>query len=408
MLIQFAVKNFKSIKEEIVLNFSASDTNEEYVVKKEAHAHPLFHTIGLVGPNASGKSNIIQSVAFSLKFIVNTLERKESDKIGCVPFLLDKNNAKEDTSFEWIFIENDMKYVYGFSINNEIVTKEYLLVYKSKKPTTLFDRDTEREEVYDFKGKNLKIQKEIAKKTNANRLYMAVAAEWGLESCKIPYDWFVRMCRQYDGMDVTDVIGEVAKDEKLKSEMIDILSKADFNISDISIKHRKVDEESKEMMQKFLSIIAKEEILKDNLEDTIPEIWVTHKSGDGNTFKIKYDADSAGTIDLIRILALHIFLKKQGGLILIDEFGRNYHTKLTEYILKQINNSKNETIQMLFCTHETIVLKILKPEQIYLVDKTEDGATFVKLLDDYIIREKDNIELGYLKGRYGAIPYMVN
>lgn len=38
------------------------------------------------------------------------------------------------------------------------------------------------------------------------------------------------------------------------------------------------------------------------------------------------------------------------------------------------------------------------------MDKDEDGATYVKLLDDYLIREKDNIELGYLKGRYGAVP----
>lgn len=60
--------------------------------------------------------------------------------------------------------------------------------------------------------------------------------------------------------------------------------------------------------------------------------------------------------------------------------------------------------QLFFSTHDTKILNLLNPEQIYLVDKDEDGATYVKLLDDYLIREKDNIELGYLKGRYGAVP----
>ena len=40
------------------------------------------------------------------------------------------------------------------------------------------------------------------------------------------------------------------------------------------------------------------------------------------------------------------------------------------------------------------------------MDKDETGATVVKLLDDYLIQENDDIELGYLKGRYGGVPYM--
>ncbi len=49
--------------------------------------------------------------------------------------------------------------------------------------------------------------------------------------------------------------------------------------------------------------------------------------------------------------------------------------------------------------------KLLISRPNILIDKDDEAATFVKLLDDYCIREKDNIELGYLKGRYGAIQY---
>ena len=62
--------------------------------------------------------------------------------------------------------------------------------------------------------------------------------------------------------------------------------------------------------------------------------------------------------------------------------------------------------QLFFTTHNTKILNMVNPDQVYLVDKDETGATVVKLLDDYLIQENDDIELGYLKGRYGGVPYM--
>lgn len=406
MLIQFSVENYKSIKEEVIINFSSVNNQAENAIMKQGHTLPIYHAIGLVGPNASGKSNILSAIFFALKFIVRTIDRKESDEIGVIPFKLCKDWSHRDTSFEFIFIENEVKYVYGFSVNNKIVTKEYLLVYNSKKPTTLFERDTDREDVFDFKGKNIRVQKEIVAKTNANRLYMAVAAEWGLESCKIPYSWFVKMSRQYMNMRIPEVISNVIKNEKTKAEMISILERADFNIKDINVKVRKIDEKTFEVVNKMMDMISPDDGRISEMIDEIPEIWIKHECADGESFEIEQEEDSAGTKDVINNLAEFIYLKQLGGLFIEDEFGRNYHTKLTSYILELINKSVGSDVQMLFCTHETSIFHVLSPEQIYLVDKAEDGSTFVKLLDDYVIREKDNIELGYLKGRYGAIPYI--
>ncbi len=94
--------------------------------------------------------------------------------------------------------------------------------------------------------------------------------------------------------------------------------------------------------------------------------------------------------------------------MLEDELGKVYHTRLTQHFLEIL---KSDTVncgnaQLLFTSHDTKILNLLNPDQIYLVDKEEDGATSVKLLDDFAIRENENIELGYLKGRYGSVPYM--
>ena len=124
------------------------------------------------------------------------------------------------------------------------------------------------------------------------------------------------------------------------------------------------------------------------------------------TFDIEIGDDSSGTRDVIDNIAELLFINNDGGLFIEDEFGRNYHTKLTEYFLGLFNSNEvnDGKAQLLFSTHDTNIFNLLNPEQIYLVDKDKDGATYVKLLDDYLIREKDNVELGYLKGRYGAIP----
>ncbi len=409
MLIQYSVKNFKSIKDEIVINFSALSKNVEAnkLLNNTESEHPIYRCIGLVGPNASGKSNIIDSLYFALKFINTTIKRKEKSKINIERFLLDKESREDTASFEFIFVEKGVKYVYGFSLDTEKIAEEYLLAYYSKKATTLFERQVKEETEYHFKGNDVKIQTEISKKTNANRLYLPVAAEWGYENAKIPYKWFEKMFRQYSDMNISKVIADVIKEEASKEVLLNALARADFNIKDIYVKSKKMEKQHRDALFQFLTqILGEEEIAEDVIPEDTPVIWVTHEGQDGEKLHMELNEDSSGTRDIIDNMAEFLFINKEGGLFIEDELGRNYHTKLMQFFLGQFNDDSADSgkAQLFFSTHDTKVLNILNPEQIYLVDKDENGVTYVKLLDDYVIREKDNIELGYLKGRYGAVP----
>ncbi len=408
MLIQYSVKNYKSIKDEIIINFTAMEKNvePEKLINDEL-GNSIYRCIGLVGPNASGKSNIISSLFFALRFINSTIERKEKSKINIEMFMLDKNSREEGASFEFIFYENTIKYVYGFTIDTERVLEEYLLAYYSKKATTLFERDVNTTPEYNFRGNDVKVQNEISQKTNSNRLYLPVAAEWGYEKVKAPYKWFEKMFRQYGDMNISQVIADVVKDTSRKAILLEALSKADFNIKDIYVKNKKIEKQHRDAFVQFLTnMLGEGEIPEDIIPEDTPVIWVTHTSKSGETFDIEISDDSSGTRNIIDNIAEMLFINKEGGLFIEDELGRNYHTKLTEYFLELFNSNRVNygKAQLFFSTHDTKILNLLKPEQIYLVDKDEDGATYVKLLDDYLIREKDNIELGYLKGRYGAVP----
>lgn len=406
MLIQYAVSNYKSIKDEIIINFARIDgeSDDNWTIPVEEPRCRLYNVIGLMGPNASGKSNIIDSFYFAIRFIKNTISRKEKSKIKVEPFLLDDQTQKQPSSFEFIYIYQGIKYVYGFSVNSVRVEEEYLLAYYSAKPTTVFERQNGTE--YRFRGNDVSRQRELSGKTNANRLYLPVAAEWGYDKLSGAYAWFENVFDQYENVRISDVLENIVVDEKKKSILLESLQKADFNITDIYVKKRKLEKQQIDVIREMIAKIVPE-VEVDNIPESNPEIYVTHRNKGENEYSINLNDDSSGTKSIVYDIAELLYLS-QGGFILEDELGRNYHTRLTEYYLKLIGRlaPDHHRVQMLFASHDTKILNLLNRDQIYLVDKDEEGATFLKLLDDYIIREKDNIELGYLKGRYGAIPYM--
>lgn len=406
MLVQYSVENYKSIKDEIILNFRVDKKYEEdkWAIREEGMP-PLYKCLGMIGPNASGKSNIMQSFLFALKFIINTIERKENAKIKIERFQFGEFCMEEPASFEFIFYQNKIKYVYGFSVNEDEVVEEYLLGYFSAKPKTLFER-LERQH-YEFRGNDVKLQKQIAEKTNANRLYMPVAAEWGYEPLKIVYDWFRFVSRQYEKFDISSMVEQILQKKERKDLLLSELQKADFNITDIYVKKQRMNDRTHDILQKILSEFAGE-MGEAVVPDVSAVVRLVHENRKGERLDIELGEDSAGTSVIVQNIVELFSLSENGGLMLEDELGKVYHTKLTQHFLEilksDIVNCGNA--QLLFTSHDTKILNLLNPDQIYLVDKNEDGATCVKLLDDFAIRENENIELGYLKGRYGSVPYM--
>ncbi len=407
MLVQYTVENYRSIKDELVINFRADErySSSEWVIQDESLSVPLYKCIGLIGPNASGKTNVIQSFRFAFRFILNTIKRRDSSKINVEKFAFAEKMDEEPTFFEFVFYRNKIKYVYGFSISTKEVLEEYLEGYFSEEPKVLFERYHGQQ--FEFGNTDVDLQKEIAKKTNPNRLYMPVAAEWGYTPLKEIYQWFEFYSRQYENFNVESMISEIIKKEDRKKIFINELQKADFNIKDVYIKNKKMDQKSRDTFKKFLiEVLGENEEL--SISDIRPIIRVVHENYAGEIFDIALDEDSAGTESFVENVSELLYISERSGLMVEDELGKNYHTKLVQHFLgmfrsKVVNPGQ---AQLFFTTHNTKILNMVNPDQVYLVDKDETGATVVKLLDDYLIQENDDIELGYLKGRYGGVPYM--
>lgn len=408
MLVQFSVENYKSIKDEIVISFRAEKKygDSGWVVNDIDKISPVYKCIGLIGPNAAGKSNIIEALSFAFRFVNKTISRKDSEEIDVEVFALSEPCREMPTMFEFVFFHKGVKYVYGFSVNRKEVVEEYLMGYFSAKPKTLFERSEGQH--YDFKGNHVKQQKEIAKKTNANRLYMPVAAEWGYEPLKVVNEWFDFTLRQYNSLENTvHMAKEIEADKEKKECFIRELQKADFNVVDFYIKKMNITQKYVDVFQKFVSDLIGE-VGDGVMNELQQEIRVVHRNNAGEQLDIALSADSRGTEEAVTGMVELMYMGSRGGLMIEDELGKNFHTMLTQHFLDMV---KSGTInpgnaQLFFASHDTKVLNVLNPDQIYLVDKDESGATFVTLLGDYQIRSETNVELGYLKGRFGGIPYM--
>ena len=98
----------------------------------------------------------------------------------------------------------------------------------------------------------------------------------------------------------------------------------------------------------------------------------------------------------------------------VDELEASQHPLLALWVVQQFNSPRTNphNAQLLFTTHDTHLLGSvagaapLRRDQVWLTEKDGEGATVLYPLTDYKPRKAENLERGYLHGRYGAIPFL--
>ena len=143
MFIQFAFKNYKSFRDDTVLDLSATKITEHNERVVTIGKERMLPTAAIYGANASGKSNVIEAFRFMTTYVMDSLNyggemSKKGSKSRVVrrtPFLFDTNSKNEDSTFEVFFITSEdmgcKTYNYGFALNDDGVSEEWLNV-KSK------------------------------------------------------------------------------------------------------------------------------------------------------------------------------------------------------------------------------------------------------------------------------------
>ena len=200
MLIQFNFKNYKSFREEATLDLSATKMTEFAERVVSIGSEKILPIAAIYGANASGKSNVYNAFEYMSDYVVDSFkygdEEEKFEEFKPTPFLFDTISADAESSFEVYFTladdKNEKTYNYGFCINREGVTEEWLnsKAKTARKYSTVFYRGNTEGEL-DLSGFPKSSRDNIRVALEKQVLIISLGAKLKIGKCKAIRDWFM-------------------------------------------------------------------------------------------------------------------------------------------------------------------------------------------------------------------------
>jgi uncharacterized protein len=417
MLIEFSVTNFKSIQTTQSLSLvpsSASELREQNSFATIEQGVPrLLRSAAIYGPNASGKSNLIEAIGFMASFVTeSSKEGQEGEPIDIKPFLFNAANRNEPSEFEVLFLQDGVRYQYGFAVNRTRVVHEWLIVYPEGRPQRWFERkfDTvaNREDWYfgsKFKGHKTVLQEA----TRNNALFLSTAVQLNNEKLKPVYNWFYQKLRTIGvGVLSSTYSTSLCKTEADRKRILELLNAADLSIRDIKVEMKTFDSTDlpSDMPEPIMEMIRKD---LDGKE--LAQVKFLHSvAGTEDLVALDDEDESVGTRRLFALAGPWLDVLDEGHVLFVDELNNSLHPLMVRFLIGLINNPhiNKKNAQLIFSTHDTSVLdnEMFRRDQIWFTEKDANNATKLYPLSDFTPRKGEALEKGYLEGRYGALPYI--
>ena len=428
MLLYFKVKNYRSFRDEAVLDLEAARLSDHTDCLMQYGKNSYLPSAAIYGKNGGGKSNLIRAMWLAVQFICNA-QRTQTEKssVPVRPFGLNDYSVKEPTSFEFAYVLDGIKYVYGFSATKECIVSEYLKSWPNGREKSIFARDYQE---FVFPKDSERQRKQlISEAVAANQLFFAISCTMNYKPCIEAMRWF----REYivfsrDYTDINKNLIEYSEDEAMLQAIISAARTADIGIQDIKfeIDNQEIDlsassDDVPENMRGMIKALqAFSEALRQNgneaeiqlnagkLRSTTYHIG-TDAKGQSAYYPLTLSDESDGTRRLMTLAPAIERTLANGGVLVVDELDREMHLMLVEYVVGryQEKSSNQNNAQIIFTTHETALLnqEILRRDQIYFVDKNrDDGASSLYSLVEFNVRNDMNILKAYLLGKFGAVP----
>ena len=422
MLINFSIENFRSIKNKVTLSFEASNSNdlEDYFIINAPNNVRLLKLGLIYGANASGKTTILKGLEFLQDLILEPAEKK-TEKLDFQPFLFDKETTEKNTLFSIDFFQNGIRYLYNLELNQEAIISEELFFYNPKN-ALVFNRTTEtKKQLTEISfGSKIKINKQYKTTLEANTLWnntvLGGYLKTNFESLELQNctDWFESKLKPMISYktDLLIYISKRIESNKInKSDIVEFLKRADFNISDIIIKS-----EEREIDSDLLDFLNKKTLMTDDKIEKIrekgkiesKEILFQHSLLNQN-YILPYNDESQGTQRYYQFSGLLSLMIKNEMIFPIDEIESSLHPDLLKhFILSFLANSK--TSQLIATTHhrELLIEKdIFRNDAIWFTEKTDEGCTDLFSLNEFdssVVRNTSSIFNAYKTGKLGAVP----
>lgn len=419
MLVNFTVKNFRSLKQECTFSMEASSIKEhkESVINKGKYS--LLPLAVFYGANSGGKSNLIQAISTMRSMVRRSVRLNEGDALPYDPFALDENSDSQPTLFEIQFIKGEVLYRYGFEYNKTDIISEWLYEKRfGEKEYELFVRSRDMIEVSPKRFPEGQGKEDL---TNSNRLFLSLVAQLKGEKSNSILGWFGE-CNVLSGIDsegyeaftLRMFLGHLNGADQAQG----FFKTLQLGFIRFSVKKVDIPKEALDSVPKSL----RSQLEKDLATGNVVEPITTHNVYDENGLIIgernfhKNQMESEGTKKVIEISGPIFDTLNEGKTLIVDELDAKLHPLLTRNIvLLFMDPEKNRHgAQLIFATHDTnlLDLEIIRRDQIWFAEKDKVESTDIYSLvefkdeDGKKVRNDRDIKRDYIRGRYGAIPFI--
>jgi hypothetical protein len=407
MLVEFRVENHRSIREEQVFSMEAGRVGDATDIRPrhvQGSSAPLLPVAAIYGANASGKSNVLDGLAYMQLVVILSYRifSPGSGMPGRTPFAWDGYRDKPSL-YEVVVLIDGVRYQYGFVLDDKRISEEWLYAWPKGRKQRWFEREWDEEAGYSFSfGDHLKGVKRIVEDfTRDNALFLSAAAQNANQQLSALFHWFqsLRVVESKQRMGFSDT----QKDHWIANAMRESVQPGVLQES---------HQQSK--LEAFRDLIRAADfgVVDFKPDPSVPGGYLFQHSVNDDDPWLALDQESDGTKALFSRAQLIIDVIWRGGIVVIDELEKSLHPLLAQRIIDLFNDPLGNPLnaQIIFTTHDTNLLSglrssvSLRRDQIWLTEKFRDGATHLFPLTNYQPRKGENLEKGYLIGRYGGIP----
>jgi len=408
MILNYTVKNFYSIGEDgIVVNFAVDGNapkNNLFIDQGDV-AGRVSLIESVIGPNASGKTKVLQGIAF-LKYLIGY--SYHSDPKADILFEPHVACSKKPSEISSKFTANNRVFEYLFVLDDRKIIKEELKEYSrtkervTSKTLALREWDSSKKS-YKLVDKGLGISSAAELRRNASMISSTMQKESPNDLAKLISDYWSDDVFTYNlWVKGNTEDSPHAFDRSVQSS----LRRLSEN------KSNSVNKRVKETLTKY--DIGFNDFFKYETELPVPgankrTVYGIHHKFVNEDFNTLIDQESSGTKRMIVILdcIMKALSVKGGGIAVIDEIDAFLHPDIVEAFVDLFMSTATNPnkAQLLFSTHNHRLLNSFDSRQIVLVEKNKYGKTESWRLDEVEgVKSTDNYYTRYISGAYGARP----
>ncbi|WP_194853169.1 ATP/GTP-binding protein [Nocardia sp. SYP-A9097] len=420
MLLRFRVENHASLRDEQELTLVSSECHPKRAEAEVPGSSELVTVpvAAIYGPNASGKSNVIDAITWMRWAVLSSYRRW--DPTGGVPrrpFQFRRNPEDHPTDFQIDFAVDGVRHAFGFSVDDTRVRNEWMVYYPEGRARRLYDRDDKDEVTFGrwLTGR----RKTVADSLRSNSLFLSVAAAQGHEQLSRIFRWFqfglvVADDSDYSGR-LEHTLHLLLEDDVHRPEsraVAMLLSYADLGATGLEAKEfdETDDEELRRVRQALRDAVGSRLVVEPG---RFKDVRVRHRTTDGE-FTLPLSHESSGTRTWIGLLGVVVSALMRGAVLCVDELDARLHPQLVDALIGMFASAEVNTrgAQLVFSSHDMTLLgrnaqTELSRDQIWFTEKDPGTlATNLFPMTDFPVRDTDNFEHRYLLGRFGAVPYL--